>query len=100
NNFYWNGSGWFKTNADLGYSVTVSNDYPPSIYSRGTAIVPLVGQIVTRTVKVTTTTNSLFGVGIATLLDIDMKGNTINVDAYDSAHTIDLTNRVRNTTYR
>ncbi len=95
----WNGSGpYTKTNAALGYFVTVSNDYPPTIYSSATITVPLVGQVITRTVKVTTMTNSLFGVGIATMVGIDMKGNNINLDAYDSADLIHFPGGVWNAT--
>jgi type II secretory pathway pseudopilin PulG len=86
-----NGPGpWYKTNT-VGrdsYSVIVSNDYPPTIYSSGTATLPLVGKQITRTVKVTTATNSLFGVGIAAIQGITMNGNNINVDAYDSADLV------------
>ena len=87
----WVGSGtgpYSKTNASLGYYVTVSNDAPPTIYSSGTTTVPLVGRTITRTVKVTTATNSFFGVGIASLQGINMNGNGIVVDAYDSADLV------------
>ena len=39
-----------RTNA-LGYSVIVSNDMPPTIYSSGTTTVPLVGKAITRCVE-------------------------------------------------
>src|SRR5205823_5845226 len=85
--------------SSLGYYVTVSNDYPPTIYASGTTTVPLVGQIITRTVRVTTATNSLFSLGIATIQGINMNGNNITVDAYDSADTVHFTNGVYNTNY-
>src|SRR6185369_11815067 len=62
----WTGSGtgpFSKPNTlpTGGYSVIVSNDFPPTIYSSGTTTNTLLSQTVTRTVKVKTTTNSLFG---------------------------------------
>src|SRR5215471_5156941 len=43
----WSGSGtgpFSKTNSPLGYFVTISNDYPPTIYSTATTSVPLIGK--------------------------------------------------------
>src|SRR5436190_14259637 len=76
--------GWSNANV-LGYSVLVSNDFPPTIYATGTSVVAVVGRPIWRTVRCTTTTNSLFGVGITALQNIDMKGTDIYVDAYDSS---------------
>jgi hypothetical protein len=76
-----------KSNPNLGYSVIVSNDVPPTIFSTGTSSVPILGQPVTRTVMVKTMTNSLFGVAIAAMTSVNNKGNNITVDAYDSADT-------------
>jgi hypothetical protein len=77
-----------RTNTLLGgyYSVTISNDFPPSIYSTGYAQAPFGGRYVSRTVKVTTKTVSTFGqAGISVLQDIDMKGNNVMIDSYDSS---------------
>jgi len=71
----------------LGYTVTISNDSPPTIYSRGTNVVPLLGMPISRTVVVKTTTNGLFGVGIAAIQNISMNGDNVYIDAYDSADT-------------
>jgi hypothetical protein len=79
--------GWSNANV-LGYSVLVSNDFPPTIYATGTSVVAVVGRPISRKVRCTTSTNSLFGVGITALQNIDMKGNNIYVDAYDSADLV------------
>jgi len=89
----WTGSGtgpYSKPNTipTGGYSVIVSNDFPPTIYSSGTTTNTLLGQTVTRTVKVKTTTNSLFGVGIAAINNISINGNKLTIDAYDSADLV------------
>ncbi len=73
----WSGTGPYSKSNSLGYSVIVSNDAPPTIYSTATTKVPLLGQAIKRTVMVTTATNSLFGVAIAALQDITMNGNNI-----------------------
>src|SRR5579859_1907932 len=74
-----------RTNSLLGgyYSVTVSNDFPPTIYSTGYAQAPFGGRYISRTVKVTTQTVAMFGQGgIAVMQNIDMKGNNVMVDSY------------------
>src|SRR5262245_21218900 len=50
---------WTKP-GELGYTVTVSNDSPPTIYATGTNMVPALGIPISRTVMVKTKTNSLF----------------------------------------
>jgi hypothetical protein len=82
------GSGpYTKFNSSFGYTVTVSNDAPPTIYATGTNMVPLLGIPISRTVMVKTRTNSLFGVAIAAINNIKMNGDNVYVDAYDSADT-------------
>jgi len=95
----WSGAGPYSKTNSLGYSVIVSNDAPPTIYSTATTSVPLLGQTINRTVMVTTTTNSLFGVAIAALQDITMNGNNIYVDAFDSGDTFHFPGGLYNTNY-
>ena len=95
----WSGTGPYSKSNSLGYSVIVSNDAPPTIYSTATTKVPLLGQAIKRTVMVTTATNSLFGVAIAALQDITMNGNNIYVDAFDSADTFHFPGGLYNTNY-
>jgi hypothetical protein len=83
----WGGGPVYTKIGELGYTVTVSNDAPPTIYATGTNMVPALGIPINRTVMVKTKTNSLFGVAIAAINNITMNGNYVYVDAYDSADT-------------
>src|SRR5262245_4845476 len=75
----WNGSPVYTKSGELGYTVTVSNDSPPTIYATGTNMVPALGIPISRTVMVKTKTNSLFGVAIAAINNIKMNGNYVYV---------------------
>jgi len=94
----WGGSGPWTKSSSLGYSVIVSNDSPPTIYATGTNMVPSLGQPISRTVKVKTATNGLFGVAIAAIQNITMNGNNVYVDAYDSADTFHFPGGMYNST--
>ena len=77
-----------RINSLLGgyYSVIISNDFPPSIYSTGYAQRPFGGLYVSRSVKVTTIATAMFGQGgVAVMQNIDMKGNNVMLDSYDSS---------------
>lgn len=68
------------------YSVMISNDSPPTIYSTGYAQAPFGGRYIKRTVRVTTSPVALFGqAGIAVLQNITLNGNYVMVDSFDSA---------------
>jgi hypothetical protein len=67
------------------YSVIISNDFPPTIYSSGTSVVPLLNRPVTRTVRVTTKLAPAFANAMAALQNITFNGNNIAVDSYDSS---------------
>src|SRR5882724_554502 len=95
----WGSGPVYYKSGSIGYSVTVSNDSPPTIWATGTNTVPSLGNPVTRTVMVKTATNSLFGVAIAALTSVNNKGNDIVVDAYDSADMVHFTNGLYNSTY-
>jgi hypothetical protein len=94
----WGGSAPYTKSGLLGYTVIVSNDSPPTIYSTGTNIVPHLGVPISRTVMVKTRTNSLFGVAIAAINNIKMNGDNVYVDAYDSADTNKFPNGIYNRT--
>jgi hypothetical protein len=83
----WGGGPVYTKVGALGYTVTVSNDSPPTIYATGTNLVPVMGIPISRTVMVKTKTNSLFGIAIAAIQNITMNGNNVYVDAFDSADT-------------
>ena len=59
------------------------NGYP-IVYSTGYTTVPLVGRLITRVVKVETTTSPAFAGAMAALNNISFKGNQISIDSYDS----------------
>ena len=64
----------------------------PTIISTGYAIVPIIGRQIVRTVQVTTTNASGFGNAMASQLNIDLKGNNILIDSYDSSDPLHSTN--------
>ncbi|HXI70704.1 MAG TPA: hypothetical protein VNN22_10160 [Verrucomicrobiae bacterium] len=67
------------------YAVIVPTNGPtPTIYATGYATVPIVGDQISRVVKVTTTRQGLFNVGIGAIGNIDFNGNGIITDSYNS----------------
>jgi hypothetical protein len=77
-----------RTLADGSYTVTISNDSAHTIYSTGYAAVPDTSQQVSRTVKVTVTTGQVspFSVGLGAVGNINMNGNSVATDSWNS-HT-------------
>ena len=66
------------------YTVYFTASNLPTIYSTGTVVVPLISASLTRIIRVTTTNIPLFGVAIAAKLNIDLNGNGIATDSFDS----------------
>jgi hypothetical protein len=68
------------------YTVTISNDAFHTIYSKGYASVPDTSQQVSRTVKVATTSQQMspFTVVLGATNNINMNGNKIITDSYNS----------------
>jgi len=66
------------------YDVAMTADTYPVIYATGAVTIPTLGATVTRTVKVTTTTGSTFRGAMAARVSVDLKGNTIETDSFDS----------------
>jgi len=84
-----------KSNSLIGgsYSVIVIPGNPgPTIIATGYSSVAYVGVPISRVVRVTTTTASLFGNGITALVDVDTKGNNVTIDSYDSSDSSHSTN--------
>lgn len=70
---------------DAKYYVTISNT-PPVIVSQGSVKVPLKSASwITRTVKVTTIPRPLFPTSLATKNYVDLNGNNVLVDSFDSS---------------
>jgi hypothetical protein len=65
--------------------VGISMTDPPVIVAEAKTQAPLCGQTISRTVRVRTKRNSLFQMGMVARLSINLNGNYITVDSYDSA---------------
>jgi len=66
------------------YSVIYTSDSAPMIYSTGYVTIPVLNATISREVRVTTTNIPLFMVGLATKLNIDLKGNNVTANSFDS----------------
>jgi hypothetical protein len=66
------------------YDVALTADTYPVIYATGYVTIPTLSATVTRTVKVTTTTGSLFRGGMVARYNIDLNGNYISTDSFNS----------------
>jgi hypothetical protein len=66
------------------YSVTYTTDTSPIIYSTGYVSVASIPATLTRVVRVTTTDAGLFRAGLATKYNLDLKGNNIESDSFNS----------------
>jgi len=67
------------------YRATISTDLLPVVTSTGYATNPISGDVVARTVQITSTTLSAFQIGMAAKLDISFKGNNVHIDSFDSS---------------
>ena len=77
------------------YSVVFSTDPFPIIYSTGYVTVPALSATLTRVVRVGTTTAPLFSVAAGARVGIDLKGNNVSTDSFNST----LTNLSKNGRY-
>ena len=66
------------------YSVLYTTDPQPIIYSTGYVAIASLKSTIARGVRVTTTNIPLFMVGMATKLNIDLKGNNVTANSFDS----------------
>jgi hypothetical protein len=64
----------------------------PTLISTGYTLVPMIGQPIARTVKVTTALAPMFGSAITAVSNITMNGNNITVDGYDSSDNVHFPN--------
>lgn len=69
------------------YSVVYTTDPMPTIYSTGYVTIPSLSAELTRTLKITTTTYPLFTAAMAVLYNINLNGNGISTDSFDSSNT-------------
>jgi hypothetical protein len=68
------------------YDVAMTVDTYPVIYSTGYVRIPTLSATVTRTVRATTTTAAAFRGAMAARRNIDLAGNGITTDSFDSAN--------------
>lgn len=72
---------------DGSYSVIYTSDTFPILYSTGYVTVPSLSATLSRTVRVTTTNVPLFAVAMAAIGNINMNGNNVVTDSFDSSST-------------
>jgi hypothetical protein len=66
------------------YDVTITADLYPRIYATGYVTIPMISTTVMRTVSVTTGEASVYRGLIAARVNVDLKGNGIATDSFDS----------------
>jgi hypothetical protein len=69
------------------YSVVFTTDTYPVIYATGYVTVPILSATLTRVVRVGTTNAPLFSVAAGARSGIDLKGNSVSTDSFNSALT-------------
>jgi hypothetical protein len=66
------------------YDVAISADPLPIIYSTGYVTIPTLSTTVARSVRVNTETTTVFRGSMAARTDVDLKGNNVATDSFDS----------------
>ena len=74
------------------YDVAITADLLPTIYATGYVTIPALSATIARSVKVTTATTSVFRGSMAARVNIDLKGNGVSTDSFDSADPLHSTN--------
>jgi len=80
-----------RTLANGRYGVLVQGTNTPTIYSTGSISAPMTGTVFTRTVRVTTQVLPLFNVALGAVGNINMNGNSMATDSWNS-HDTNLSN--------
>jgi len=73
-----------RTLPDGYYDVTITADTFPMIYATGYVKIPTLSTTVARKVAVTTTLGSVYRGAISARLNVDLNGNSIETDSFDS----------------
>ena len=73
-----------RTLTDGYYDVAITADTYPMIYATGYVTIPTLSATISRAVRVTTDTSSIFRGSMAARVNIDLKGNNIATDSFDS----------------
>ncbi len=69
------------------YSVLYTSDTFPVLYATGYVSIPSLSATLSRAIQVTTTNVPLFAVAMAAIGDINMNGNNLVTDSFDSSST-------------
>jgi hypothetical protein len=81
-----------RTLPDGYYDVAMTADTYPTICATGYVTIPTLSATLTRAVRVTTGTTSIYRGAIAARVNIDLKGNYITTDSFDSMDPAHSTN--------
>jgi hypothetical protein len=73
-----------RTLPDGYYEVAISSETLPTIYATGYVTLPTLSAPISREVRVTTDTTSLFRGSMAAIQTVDFKGNNVETDGFDS----------------
>jgi hypothetical protein len=84
NGLYGPVSRYFSNSA---YTVVITTNTMPIIYSTGRVMVPSLGATIFRTLRVMTTNIPMFTVGIAAINNINFNGNNVATDSFNSGNT-------------
>lgn len=73
--------------SNAAYTVVITTNTMPVIYSTGRVMVPSLGATIFRTLRVMTTNIPMFTIGMAALNNINFNGNNIATDSFNSGNT-------------
>lgn len=73
--------------SNAAYTVVITTNTMPIIYSTGRVMVPSLGATLFRTLRVMTTNVPVFTIGMAAIGDINFNGNNVGTDSFNSSNT-------------
>jgi hypothetical protein len=74
------------------YDVAISSDTLPIIYATGYVTIPTLSATISRSIKVTTDNASVYRGSLAARANVDLKGNGISTDSFNSMDPLHSTN--------
>jgi len=74
------------------YDVAITADPLPVIYATGYVTIPALSATISRSIRVTTATTTVFRGSMAARVNIDLKGNGVSTDSFDSMDPLHSTN--------
>src|SRR5207244_2291976 len=73
-----------RTLGDNYYDVAISSNTFPSIYATGYVRIPALSATISRSIAVNTSLSTVFRGSVAARVNVDLKGNYISTDSFDS----------------